>query len=165
MQDWWAQWPECLPVRIPAEAAAEAPAKKKRGHQTFVARAADDFGKTIRGTQDFKKELVEMRQHAPYRFRTRRSVVKSLIWMRWKILPKDQKAIHLEHVKDKKKLVDLIPPKAKVPMTTRWRQTKLNKQPAKLGQAFLKISRDKSQGISRFASRGKYVRSKHFAAG
>ena len=165
VQDWWAQWPECHPVRIPAEAAAEAPAKKKRGHQTFVARAADDFGKTIRGTQDFKKELVEMRQHAPYRFRTRRSVVKSLIWMRWKILPKDQKAIHLEHVKDKKKLVDLIPPKAKVPMTTRWRQTKLNKQLAKLGQAFLKISRDKSQGISRFASRGKYVRSKHFAAG
>ena len=80
-------------------------------------------------------------------------------------MPKDQKAIHLEHVKDKKKLVDLIPPKAKVPMTTRWRQTKLNKQLAKLGQAFLKISRDKSQGISRFASRGKYVRSKHFAAG
>ena len=31
VQDWWAQWPECHPVRIPAEAAAEAPAKKKRG--------------------------------------------------------------------------------------------------------------------------------------
>ena len=164
VQDWWAQWPECHPVRIPAEAAAEAPAKKKRGHQTFVARAAEDFGKTIRGTQDFKKELVAMRQHAPYRFRTRRSVVKSLIWTIWKILPKDQKAIHLEHVKDKKKLVDLIPPKAKVPMTTRWRQTRRNKQLAKLGQAFLKISRDKSQGISRFASRGKIREVKAFCS-
>ena len=79
-------------------------------------------------------------------------------------MPKDQKAIHLEHVKDKKKLVDLIPPKAKVPMTTRWRQTKLNKQLAKLGQAFLNISRDKSQGISRFASRGKIREVKAFCS-